>query len=427
MYKPTHTISVDPSQVSVKSDDALVPSQLWDDHIWNQVSVNSSRIDSYQRRYGGLTPLDAIQKFGIRYWWRTVLRSLVMYLRQTYGASWNRDPAAARDRTVGADCIWRTTTATWWEWSQGSTLFFWRWPVACREIARDGFPLWVQGPLPSYRVPQRRESDPTIRTQVSNKLISVRSRRYIVPGSVHSLTNYFAVPKGPSDIRMVYDASRSGLNRALWVPSFPLPTADSLTDLLDEDSWMADIDMGEMFLNFPLDMNIRQFCGVDLKPYFLKEAGPKTLWERWEQCVMGLRPSPYVTTKCVALADEMAFGDRKDPSNPFHWATVHLNLPGDPSYSPTAPWVSRQTKDGALAGGIVKYIDDIRPVACGSEACWHLAHTIACRYTYLGLQIATRKFRPPSQSPGAWAGVIAVVSQLGISLQCSQEKWDKAK
>ena len=38
-----------------------------------------------------------------------------------------------------------------------------------------------------------------------------------------------------------------------------------------------------------------------------------------------------------------------------------------------------------------------------------------------------RKVRLPSQHPGAWAGVIAVVGPGGISLQCSQEKWDKAK
>jgi hypothetical protein len=63
--------------------------------------------------------------------------------------------------------------------------------------------------------------------------------------------NYFAVPKGLEDICMVYDASKSGLNKALWVPSFPLPTAETLSDLLEEDSWMADVDMGEMFLNFP--------------------------------------------------------------------------------------------------------------------------------------------------------------------------------
>jgi hypothetical protein len=65
---------------------------------------------------------------------------------------------------------------------------------------------------------------------------------------------------------MVYDASKSGLNKALWVPSFPLPMAETLSDLLEEDSWMADVDMGEMFLNFPLDVNIREFCGVDLYP-----------------------------------------------------------------------------------------------------------------------------------------------------------------
>jgi len=76
---------------------------------------------------------------------------------------------------------------------------------------------------------------------------------------------------------------------------------------------------------------------------------------------------------------------------------------------------------------VVKYIDDILPVACGPNACWHLAHTISSRYTYLGLQIATRKMRPPSQQPGAWAGVLAVTGSSGISLQCSQEKWDKAK
>jgi hypothetical protein len=140
---------------------------------------------------------------------------------------------------------------------------------------------------------------------------------------------------------MVYDASKSGFNQVLWVPSFPLPTADHLTDLLDEHAWMADVDMGEMFLSFPLDINLREFFGVDLRPYFPEKAGTHTLWERWELCLMGLRPSSYVTTKCVALADELVFGDRKDPANPFHWSTVRLNLPGEPCYSPTVPWVSK--------------------------------------------------------------------------------------
>jgi hypothetical protein len=31
---------------------------------------------------------------------------------------------------------------------------------------------------------------------------------------------------------------------------------------------MADIDMGEQFLNFPLHPSIQPFCSVDLRPYY---------------------------------------------------------------------------------------------------------------------------------------------------------------
>ncbi len=75
-------------------------------------------------------------------------------------------------------------------------------------------------------------------------------------GMVTSLTSFFAVPKGMEDIRLVYDASRSGLNKALWAPSFPLPSVDTLTDMLEPSSWMADLDMGEQFLNFPLETHL---------------------------------------------------------------------------------------------------------------------------------------------------------------------------
>ncbi len=82
------------------------------------------------------------------------------------------------------------------------------------EVARDGHTVWVQGPLPRYRRPQRKELDTEMREKVRKKLDSVTSKRYIDKISVESLTSYFAVPKGTSDIRMVYDATVSGLNRA---------------------------------------------------------------------------------------------------------------------------------------------------------------------------------------------------------------------
>jgi hypothetical protein len=63
---------------------------------------------------------------------------------------------------------------------------------------------------------------------------------------------------------MVYDASQSGLNKALWVPSFTLPSVEALTRVMDTESWMGDLDLGDMFLNFPLDIAIRSYCGIDL-------------------------------------------------------------------------------------------------------------------------------------------------------------------
>ncbi len=48
--------------------------------------------------------------------------------------------------------------------------------------------------------------------RMKEKVNKVRKRRYIDVGRVLSLTHMFAVPKGISDIRMVYDGTKSGLN-----------------------------------------------------------------------------------------------------------------------------------------------------------------------------------------------------------------------
>jgi hypothetical protein len=83
---------------------------------------------------------------------------------------------------------------------------------------------------------------------------------------------------------MVYNASQSGLNSCLWVPSFALPTVEALTQLMDDHSWMGGIDLTDMFLNFPLVPKLRPYCGIDFKP-FINDA---CSWERWVGCIMGL-------------------------------------------------------------------------------------------------------------------------------------------
>lgn len=413
---------------AIKADNAATQAELWNERIWSQNIHCTKTRKSFGERYEGQCPLDTLRAGFLRVWRKRVLRSFLSYLQKEYGPLWRNIGHSQQDRVVGRDCIGHACHADWWEWTLGSTLFFWRWPKALRGLARDGHPQWVKGPLPCNKKPQRRVRDPVLQVQVGNKLIAARSKGYIIKGHVASLTSYFAVPKGTSDIRMVYDATKSGLNQALWAPTFPLPGAEPLTDMLDANAWMADLDMGEMFLNFPLHQSLQPYCGVDLGPYLSTGgAEDKTMWERWGRCLMGLCSSPYITTKMVLLADEMVTGDRLDVSNPFHWEGVHLNLPGDPHYDPSQPWVAKRRKDGVLAGGMVKYMDDLRPVAQGQSACWHLAHTVGTRYAYLGMQISPRKTRPPSQAPGPWSGVYALAGPEGVGLHCGQEKWDKAK
>jgi hypothetical protein len=154
---------------------------------------------------------------------------------------------------------------------------FWRWPADHQQMARDGYQQFVQSQLPQFKRPQPKEKDSTLKAQVREKLAGVRRRRYIDKGEVKSLTLYFGVPKGDRDIRMVYDATRSRLNECLWAPGFGLPTVDSLTRGIDEHSWMGNLEIGKMFLNFCLHPRLQPYAGVDLRPHF--GSGEATLWE----------------------------------------------------------------------------------------------------------------------------------------------------
>ena len=176
------------------------------------------------------------------------------------------------------------------------------------------------------------------------KLDVVRKRRYLEPGEVFSLTSFFAVPKGVEDIRMVYDGTKSGLNENIWVPRFPLPTVNTHLRAVDSSTWMSDMDIGEMFLNFILHESMQALCGVDLTQFFgdKDESGkPTILWERWTRAAMGLKSSPYQAVQAILVAKEMVRGDRRDPKNAYRWDNVRLNLPGSKDYDPRHPWVSK--------------------------------------------------------------------------------------
>ena len=294
-----------------------------------------------------------------------------------------RSPAKslARDLEIGRDCLARLADCSWWIWEAGSALMFWRWPRAHRKAIRDGTPIFFKREeFPHFWKKQRWPLDEHTRTKMTEKIQKVRDRGYVLPGDVLSLTSYFAVPKGDSDVRLVYDATACGLNAALWAPNFFLPTIDSIMRNADGGTWFGDIDLADMFLNYFLDEAVRPFAGVDVRA-----VSGTAQQERWERCLMGLRSSPFICTQTFAWGEALICGDRKARDNPLRWDRVVMNLPGSESYNPSMPWVYRwDDEKEAMAAFFGTYIDDIRSGGPTEQACWKTSRRIASRINYLG-------------------------------------------
>jgi hypothetical protein len=203
--------------------------------------------------------------------------------------------------------------------------------------------LWIS--------PQHLPRDPADIPKVIKKICVARDKGYINIGLVWSLISLFEVLKGLSGIRMVYNGTRSGLNELLWALWFPLPTVDSFLRCVEPGTWMADNDVGEMFLNFVLHQSVQALCGTDLTKYFPDGIPEETqvLWERWTRCAMGLRPSPYQAWQGMMWALKIVFADRMDARNIFRYDRARLNLPGHYDYNPARPWVCKERKDGLTA------------------------------------------------------------------------------
>ena len=250
----------------------------------------------------------------------------------------------------------------------------------------------------------------------------MQSRCYILPGEVNSLTGFFAVPKGEDDIQIVYNATTCGLNAALWAPNFALPRIDLVLRNSDSKTWFSNIDLGEMFLNYFLDEDLREYAGVDVREI----GGAK--WERWERTLMGFRPSPYVCTQTFGWGEDAIRGDCKDRDNLLRWDSVRMNLPRDKDYNQTMPWIYKWDKvNGQLASHFLCYIDDIWGMGGTEGICRKATRRVASWINYLGQQDAPWKRRPPSRTPGAWAGAMCLSKEDGLYVICTQKKWDKAK
>jgi hypothetical protein len=198
---------------------------------------------------------------------------------------------------------------------------------------------------------------------------------------VSALTSFFAVMKGDDDIRMVFNGTLSGLNSALWTPWFCLQNTTTHMRIVETGTFMADVDIGKMFLNFFLDPRIRRFAGVDFTKFYLEELDEtnKFIWERWNRCAMGFRLCPFVTIKALAWLQEKVFANRNDLENVFHWESLKVNLPGSATYDPSKPWVYNEREcDGKITADCLVYVDDLRPTGPSEEESWRATRRVGC-------------------------------------------------
>ena len=222
---------------------------------------------------------------------------------------------------------------------------------------------------------------------------------------------------------------------------FFLLTINSILHNADDNTWFGDIDLGEMFLNYWLDEELRPYAGVDVSLLgehvelsdgsleFTQTGFKKKIWERWERTLMGFQSSPYLCTQSFGWSKDFILGELNNhENNPLAWKDVVLNLHGSESYVPTKPWVYQTKFDGSLAAFFGTYIDDIRTGDNSEAGCRNTTRRVASHINYLGQQDVPRKRRALSKKPGAWArATCESVDGQGLFVTCSQEKWDKAK
>jgi hypothetical protein len=77
--------------------------------------------------------MNVMRKYLHRCWYRRIWREIDGYLKDKYGLDWYKPSRRKRSNRlflgidILRDCLYRSVSSNWWDWSSGSTLYFWRW------------------------------------------------------------------------------------------------------------------------------------------------------------------------------------------------------------------------------------------------------------------------------------------------------------
>lgn len=170
----------DEAKQQTKNDDASAQVVHWNERIFR--GLNRIYIPEQHARI-----LDVLREGQLRRYWSYkygVIRSFRKFMEREHGDNWlslvrsvQRNKAIAKegaqetevvnDYRVGMDAIERAVNASFWEWDDGSTIFFWRWPEEHRQEMRDGMKVWCRRQLlPSFWKNQRWPNNDVQREQL---------------------------------------------------------------------------------------------------------------------------------------------------------------------------------------------------------------------------------------------------------------------
>lgn len=170
---------------------------------------------------------------------------------------------------MGTQALRHYLDSGFWDWTNGSALLLWRWVSEFQTAARDGFPVCFSG-TPPANLHRTRKIPLDLHHIMWSKIHKFLSCNYLVVvimAKVGNITNCFAVPKEKDDIRMVFNGTCSGFTTVLWMPSFWLPNASSMLRTVSFGHRAVDIDLGEYFINPPLNKDLQSLSTVDLSQF----------------------------------------------------------------------------------------------------------------------------------------------------------------
>jgi len=393
-------------------------------NVSKAVKADAARIDTSLWNVGG----DSLPARRSRRVMRNWFHGLWLKILKKEAWDWLAKHPDPRNEVAIKECIERAEGSTWFEWKDGSRLFFWRWPEEFMEDARDGGdPFMVKRPK-RRRFARKADMEAWVQAMQNDKVKKYVRRRYIVlceEEDIEVFITVFSVPKGDDDIRVVWSQSETGVNECYWPPKFFVPSGGTMHRRLPNHAWCFDDDAGEMFYNFNVPEEHQKYQGVEIPPELWEELGGK--YGKWCRPPMGWRPSPYMACRLYNVANEYAKGDPEDQDNPFAFDRVVLNLPMSPTYDPTEPRVQKLQRDGTPAADRVPYVDDGRGWGADEPKAKKAERRAVSRSEHLGHQDAKRKRREVSQTAGAWAGGV-VRTDRGLARKfLPMDRWSKAR